>query len=131
MYLHILKKMCIFFAHFEKKHYICIMKIKILFCAILLACVLVICWLSADLARTKKQLADAEDLIEIQHNLIEKLGSLDAVSAVINVEVNNKATFGSVKAGDVEIVADQILRYTRKQLVEQDTLCKITSQSYQ
>lgn len=107
------------------------MKIKILFCALLLACALVICWLSADLARTKKHLADAEDLIEIQHNLIEKLGSLDAVSAVINVEVNNKATFGSVKAGDVEIVADQILRYTRKQLVEQDTLCKITSQSYQ
>ena len=100
------------------------MKIKALFFALLLACALVICCLSADLARTKKHLADAEDLIEIQHNLIEKLGSLDAVNATINVEVNNKATFGSVKAGDIEIIADQILHYTRKQLVEQDTLCK-------
>lgn len=104
------------------------MKIKILFFAVLLACALVICWISADLARTKKHLEDAEDLIEIQHNLIEKLGSLDAVNATINVEVNNKATFGSVKAGDVEIIADQILHYTRKQLIEQDTLCKITLQ---
>lgn len=104
------------------------MKIKALFFALLLACALVICWLSADLARTKKHLADAEDLIEIQHNLIERLGSLDAVNATINVEVNNKATFGSVKAGDVEVIADQILHYTRKQLVEQDTLCKIISQ---
>lgn len=100
------------------------MKLKILFFAVLLACALVICWLSADLARTKKHLADAEDLIEIQHNLIEKLGSLDAVNATINVEVNNRATFGSVKAGDVEVIADQILHYTRKQLIEQDTLCK-------
>lgn len=104
------------------------MKLKILFCALLLACALVICWLSADLSRTKKHLADAEDLIEIQHNLIEKLGSLDAVNATINIEVNNKATFGSVKAGDVEVIADQIVKYTRKQLVEQDTLCRNISQ---
>lgn len=107
------------------------MKIKIIFCALLLACALVICWLSADLARTKKHLADVEGLIEIQHNLIEKLGSLDAVSAVVNVEVNNKATFGSVKAGDVKIIADQILHYTRKQIIEKDTLCKTTLQLYQ
>lgn len=104
------------------------MKLKILFFAVLLACALVICWLSADLARTKKHLSDAEDLIEIQHNLIERLGSLDAVNATINIEVNNKATFGSVKAGDVEVIADQIVKYTRKQLVEQDTLCRNISQ---
>lgn len=107
------------------------MKIKLLLCALLLACALVIAWLSADLARTKKHLADAEGLIEIQHEMINKLGSLDAVRAVINVEVNNKATFGSIKAGDVEVVADQIIHYTRKQLIEQDTLCKTTSQLYQ
>lgn len=107
------------------------MKLKILFFAVLLACTLVIVWLSADLSRTKKHLADAEELIEIQHEMIDKLGSLDAVRAVINVEVNNKATFGSIKAGDVEVVADQILYYTRKQLIEQDTLCRTTSQLYQ
>lgn len=107
------------------------MKIKLLLFAVLLACALVIAWLSADLARTKKHLADAEELIEIQHEMIEKLGSLDAVRAVINVEVNNKATFGSVKAGDVEVVADQIIRYTRKELLTTDTLCRTTSRLYQ
>lgn len=100
------------------------MKIKAILFILLLACMLVIVWLSADLIRTKKHLTDAEELIEIQHNLIEKLGSLDAVNATINVEVNNKATFGTIKSGDVEVVADQILHYTRKQLIERDTLCK-------
>lgn len=113
---------------FNKLYYFCIMKIKLLIFIIFALCALVIVWLSADLARTKKHLADAEELIEIQHNLIERLGAMDAVHAVINVEVNNKATFGSVKAGDVEVVADQILHYTRKQLLDTDTLCKTTSQ---
>ena len=70
-------------------------------------------------------------MIEIQHEIIIKLGSLDAVNATINVEVHNKATFGSIQSGDVQIIADQILHYTRKQLIEQDTLCKTTSQLYQ
>lgn len=99
------------------------MKIKAILFILLLACALVIVWLSASLDRTKKHLADAEELIEIQHEMINKLGSLDAVHAIINVEVNNKATFGSVKAGDVEVVADQILHYTRKELLKKDTLC--------
>lgn len=108
-------------------HYICIMKTKILFFALLIACALVIAWLSADLVRTKKHLADAEELIEIQHEMINKLGSLDAVRAIINVEVNNKATFGSIKTNDVEVIADQVLRYTRSQLLNTDTICSTTS----
>lgn len=107
------------------------MKLKLLLCAVILACALVIVWLSADLTRTKKNLADANELLNIQHEMIEKLGSLDAINATINVEVNNKATFGSVKAGDVEVIADQILHYTRKQLLNTDTSCTTTSQSYQ
>lgn len=99
------------------------MKIKILYFTILIACALVIAWLSADLQRTKKHVADANELIEIQHEIIERLGSLDAVHATINVEVNNKATFGSVKAGDVDIIADQILQYTRREILQRDTLC--------
>lgn len=99
------------------------MKLKAILFILLLACALVIVWLSADLTRTKKHLADAEELIEIQHNLIERLGALDAVNATISVEVNNKATFGTIKSGDVEVIADQILHYTRKQLIERDTLC--------
>lgn len=99
------------------------MKIKILYLTLLIACALVIAWLSADLHRTKKHLADAEELIEIQHEMIDKLGALDAVRATINVEVTNKATFGSIKSGDVEVIADQIIRYTRSQLLNNDTLC--------
>lgn len=119
--------MCIFFAQFKKMHYICIMKIKILYFTLLIVCALIIAWLSADLMRTKKHLADANELIEIQHEMINKLGSLDAVRAVINVEVNNKATFGSIKAGDVDVIADQVLRYTRSQLLNTDSICSITS----
>lgn len=107
------------------------MKTKILYFALLVVCALVIAWLSADLARTKKHLADTKELVEIQHEMINKLGALDAVHATINVEVNNKATFGSIKAGDVQIIADQVLHYTRKHLIEKDTLCKTTSQLYQ
>lgn len=103
------------------------MKLKILLFAVLLACALVIVWLSADLTRTKKHLADATELIDIQHEIIEKLGSLDAINATINVEVNNKATFGSIKAGDVEVIADQVLRYTRSQLLNADSICSTTS----
>lgn len=103
------------------------MKIKIILFAVILACALVIVWLSADLTRTKKNLADANELINIQHEIIEKLGSLDAINATINVEVNNKATFGSVKAGDVEVIADQVLRYTRRQLLNTDSVCSTTS----
>lgn len=101
---------------------------KVIFLALLGVSALVICWLSADLHRTKKHLADAEQLIEIQHELIEKLGAMDAINATINVTVNNKATFGTIKAGDVEVVADQVLRYTRSELLNHDTLCTNTLQ---
>lgn len=114
--------MCIFFVQFEKLYYFCIMKIKAILSIIIAILTAVICWLSADIARTKKHLADAEELIEIQHKIIERLGSLDAVNATISVQVNNRATFGCVKAGDIEIVADQILHYTRKQLLNDSTL---------
>ena len=107
------------------------MKIKAILFILLLASALVICWLSAELSRANKHINDAEELIEIQHEMIMKLGSLDAVNATINVEVNNKATFGSINSGDVQVVADQILYYTRKQLLEKDTLCKNISQLYQ
>lgn len=56
--------------------------------------------------------------------MIEKLGSMDAINATVNVEINNRATFGKVTAGDVEVVADQVLRYTRRELLNPDTLCK-------
>jgi hypothetical protein len=104
------------------------MKIKVILLALLGLSAIAICWLSTDLHRTKKHLADAEQLIEMQHELIEKLGALDAVNATINVTVNNKATFGTVKAGDIEVVADQVLRYTRRELINTDTLCTNTLQ---
>lgn len=113
--------------YFNYLYYFCIMKSKIIYFILLIVCALVIAWLSADLHRTKKHLADAESLIEIQHEMINKLGSLDAVHAVINVEVTNKATFGSIKSGDVEVIADQVMRYTRSQLLNNDTICSTIS----
>lgn len=100
------------------------MKIKVLYFVILIVCALVIAWLSADLHRAQMQLADANELIDIQHEIIERLGSLDAVHASINVEVNNKATFGTINSGDVEVIADQVLRYTRRELLNTDSICK-------
>jgi Cu/Ag efflux protein CusF len=99
------------------------MKMKMLYIALLIVSILAIIGLTSSLSTTKKHLADAEQLIEIQHELIEKLGAMDAINATINVTVNNKATFGTVKAGDVEVVADQVLRYTRRELLQTDTLC--------
>lgn len=96
---------------------------KLLYIALLIISLLAIIGLTINLSTTRKHLADAEQLIEIQHELIEKLGAMDAINATINVTVNNKATFGTVKAGDVEVVADQILRYTRRELLQTDTLC--------
>lgn len=105
-------------------HYLCIMKIKRILIAIVVLLLLVIYALCTNLIQVHKHLKDAEEMIEIQHEIIEKLGAMDAVNATINIEVNNRATFGKVTAGDVEVVADQVLRYTRKQLLECDTLCK-------
>ena len=112
-------------------YYFCIMKLKIFLFALLGVAMAIIFWLSAELKTTKRHLQDAEDLIEIQHDMIERLGEIDAVRAIINVEVNNRATFGSVKAGDVEVIADQVVKYARKELLNTDTLCRNTSQLYQ
>lgn len=71
----------------------------------------------------KKRIADAEYLIEIQHEMIERLGELDAVRCNITVNLSNKTTFGSIKQSDVNIVADQVLHYTRRELLNNDTIC--------
>ena len=99
------------------------MKTKLLYIALLIVSLLAIIGLIINLSTTKKHLADAEELIEIQHELIEKLGAMDAINATISVNVTNRATFGTINAGDVEVVADQILRYTRRELLQTDTLC--------
>ena len=104
------------------------MKKKVLYITLLIACLLAIIGLIINLSTTRKHLVDAEELIEIQHGIIERLGSMDAVNATISVNVNNRATFGTINAGDVEVVADQILRYTRKELLQTDTLCTNTLQ---
>lgn len=97
------------------------MKTKVFLSAFIVLFLIVICWLSADILRLKKQLNQATATIE-------RLAGMQAVYCSVSVEVNNKATFGSIKAGDVEVVADQILKYTRGQLLQNDTLCKNISQ---
>lgn len=113
--------MCIFFVQFEKLYYFCIMKIKAILSIIIVILTAIICWLSADIARCKRNLADANELIEIQHEMIERLGSLDAVKCNIEVHLSNKTTFGNIKQSDINIVADQIQHYTRKQLLNDST----------
>lgn len=98
------------------------MKIKGILLIVIAVLLAVVCWLSADLSRTKKHLADANELIGIQHEMIERLGSLDAVKCNIEVHLSNKTTFGNIKQSDINIVADQIQHYTRKQLLNDSTI---------
>lgn len=98
------------------------MKIKGILLIVIAILTAVICWLSADLSRTKKHLADAEGLVEVQHEMIERLGSIDAVKCNIEVHLSNKTTFGNIKQSDINIIADQIQHYTRKQLLNDSTL---------
>ena len=79
--------------------------------------------LSASLSLRKKNLADANELIEIQHEIIERLGELDAVHCEISVNLSNKTTFGNIKQSDINIIADQVVRYMRKELLKNDTIC--------
>lgn len=99
------------------------MKLKILLFALLGVAVAIIFWLFAELNTTKKHLQDAEDLVEIQHEMIERLGSLDAVRCNIEVHLSNKTTFGNIKQSDINIIADQIQEYTRREILQRDTLC--------
>lgn len=104
-------------------YYFCIMKLKIFLFALLGVAVAIIFWLSAELQTTKRHLADAEDLIEIQHDMIERLGELDAVRCNIEVHLSNKTTFGNIKQSDINIIANQVQQYTRREILQRDTLC--------
>lgn len=97
------------------------MKTKVYLFAIIALFLIVICWLSADIVRLKSELKKTVAMVE-------RLADMQAVYCSVSVEVNNKATFGNVKTGDVEVIADQILKYTRGQLLQNDTICKNISQ---
>lgn len=99
------------------------MKLKILLLALLGVAVATIFWLSAELNVTKRHLQDAEELVEIQHEMIERLGELDAVRCNIEVHLSNKTTFGNIKQSDINIIADQVQQYTRREILQRDTLC--------
>ena len=104
-------------------YYLCIMKLKILLFAMLGVAMAIIFWMSAELQATKRHLADAEDLIEIQHSMIERLGELDAVRCNVEVHLSNKTTFGNIKQSDINIIAEQVQQYTRREIIQRDTLC--------
>lgn len=99
------------------------MKLKILLLALLGVAVAIIFWMSAELQATKRHLQDAEDLVEIQHEMIERLGELDAVRCNIEVHLSNKTTFGNIKQSDINIIADQVQKYARREILQRDTLC--------
>lgn len=104
-------------------YYLCAMKSKVFLFALLGVAVAIIFWLSAELQATKRHLQDAEDLIEIQHEMIERLGELDAVRCNVEVHLSNKTTFGNIKQSDINVIADQIQQYTRREILQRDTLC--------
>ena len=116
------------FCAFEKKNYFCTMK-KILFhflgYGVLFALVIV---LSIVCAQQKKHIKDASELIEVQHEIIERLGELDAVRCNISVNLSNKTTFGNIKQSDINVIADQVMHYTRRELLKSDSICSTSFQ---
>ena len=101
-------------------------KLYLHFCAYGVLVAIIIA-LSISLSLRKKNLADANELIEIQHEMIERLGEIDAVHCEISVNLSNKTTFGNIKQSDINVVADQVVRYTRKELLKNDTICSTLS----
>lgn len=55
---------------------------------------------------------------ENQQKMIETLSEMSAVHCEVTVNIRNTATFGKVVAGDVEVIADQIARATRKEILD-------------
>lgn len=55
---------------------------------------------------------------ENQRKMIERLSEMSAVHCEVSVNIRNTATFGKVVAGDVEVIADQIARATRREILD-------------
>lgn len=55
---------------------------------------------------------------ENQRKMIENLSEMSAVHCEVIVNIRNTATFGKVVAGDVEVMAEQIARATRKEVLD-------------
>lgn len=84
--------------------------------------------LSITCAHQKRHIKDATELIEVQHEMIERLGELDAVRCSISVNLSNKTTFGNIKQSDINVIADQVMHYTRRELLQTDSICSTSFQ---
>lgn len=67
----------------------------------------------------KETIANQEQTISEQKEMITKLASMEAVRCEVAITVKNTAVMGSTKSGDIQQDAKQIATYLRSELLDQ------------
>lgn len=67
----------------------------------------------------KETIANQEQTITEQKEMIAKLAKMEAVRCEVNITVKNTAVMGSTKSGDIQQDAKQIATYLRGELLDQ------------
>lgn len=67
----------------------------------------------------KETIANQEQTISEQKEMITKLANMEAVRCEIAITVKNTAVMGSTKSGDIQQDAKQIATYLRSELLDQ------------
>lgn len=67
----------------------------------------------------KETIANQEQTISEQKEMITKLANMEAVRCEVAITVKNTAVMGSTKSGDIQQDAKQIATYLRGELLDQ------------
>lgn len=67
----------------------------------------------------KETIANQEQTISEQKEMITKLANMEAVRCEVAITVKNTAVMGSTKSGDIQQDAKQIASYLRGELLDQ------------
>lgn len=67
----------------------------------------------------KETIANQEQTISEQKEMITKLANMEAVRCEVAITVKNTAVMGSTKSGDIQQDAKQIATYLRSELLDQ------------
>lgn len=67
----------------------------------------------------KETIANQEQTISEQKEMITKLANMEAVRCEVAITVKNTAVMGSTKSGDIQQDAKQIASYLRGELLEE------------
>lgn len=67
----------------------------------------------------KETIANQEQTISEQKEMITKLAKMEAVRCEVSITVKNTAVMGSTKSGDIQQDAKQIATYLRGELLDQ------------